>query len=271
MADQPAQPFDGADGAYEGIADAWADGPSRVYDRLSEAVVAEYPDGVAGRYVLDIGAGTGAASRAVIRSGGRVTAVDAAADMVEHMRARGLHAVSGDLLALPFDDELFDGAIAAFAISHVADPVGALTEARRVVRDGGVVMVGLFAAAAQNTSKDVVDAVAQRYGWVRPGWYELLKRDYEPLTNTAPKLRECALAAGLTDVVIVEHTVDTGVTVPADIVASRIGMAHLAPFVAGLGETTRRDFVAAAITAVAVDPQPLRPNVLIMSSRAARL
>lgn len=183
------------------------------------------------------------------------------------MRAHGLDAVYGDVLALPFDDRAFDGAIAAFAISHVADPVRALAEARRVVRDGGVVMVGLFAVALAHASKDVVDAVAQRYGYVRPGWYDVLKRDYEPLTNTPAKLRACALAAGLANVVITERTVNTGIAAPADIVASRIGMAHSAPFVAALDDSTRRDFVAAAIAAVAVDPQPLRPDILVMSSR----
>jgi ubiquinone/menaquinone biosynthesis C-methylase UbiE len=261
---------DDAGAAYEGVARAWAEGPSRVYDRLAEAIVGEYPEAIAGQHILDIGAGTGAVSQAVTRAGGRVAAVDAADDMVEHMRAQGLDAVAGDLLALPFEDGSFDGTIAAFAISHVAEPVRALSEARRVVRDGGVVMVGGFAAAVANTSKDVVDAVAQRYGFVRPGWYDFLKRDHEPLTNTSPKLRECARAAGLTDIVIAERTVDTGVVAPEDIVASRIGMAHLAPFVAALDESTRRDFVAAATAAVAIDPQPLRPNVLILSSRVRR-
>ncbi len=267
MTDSNTRPTGSPDTAYEGVARAWAEGASRVYDRLADAVVGEYPEPISGRRVLDIGAGTGAVSRAVLRLGGRVTGVDAADDMVEQMRAHGLDAVSGDLLALPFDDESFDGALAAFAISHVADPVRALTEARRVVRDGGVVMVAQFRAAPANTSKDVVDAVAQRYGYTRPGWYELLKRDYEPMTNTPERLRACALAAGLDDVVIAERMVDTGVAAPADIVASRIGMAHLAPFVAELDGATRRDFLEAAVAAVAVDPQPLRPDVLIMSSR----
>ena len=164
----------------------------------------------------------------------------------------------------------FDGAIAAFAISHVADPVRALMEARRVVRDGGAVVVGSFAAAPANTSKDVVDAVAQRYGYVRPAWYDTLKREFEPLSNTAERLRECARLAGLAEITIAERVVETGVDAPSDIVASRIGMAHLAPFVAALDDATRRAFVAEAIAAVARDPQPLRPSVLVMASRVRR-
>jgi len=189
---------------------------------------------------------------------------------VRHMRANGIDAVEGDLMSLPFESMTFDGAIAAFAISHVADPVQALEEARRVVRDGGAVVIGGFAAAPANTSKDVVDTVAQRYGYVRPAWYDTLKRDFEPLTNTADRLRECARLAGLAEVTVAERVVETGIDAPSDIVASRIGMAHLAPFVAALDDTTHSAFIADAIAAVARDPQPLRPAVLVMASRVRR-
>ena len=270
MSDSTVRPTDGAGAAYQGSARAWADGPSRVYDRLAEVVVGAYPDPIAGLHVLDIGAGTGAVSRAVRSLGGQVTAVDAADDMVEHMRAHGLDAITGDLLTLPFAAPEFDGAIAAFSISHVGDPVRALAEARRVVRDGGCVVVGVFAAAPANTSKDVVDAVAQRHGYVRPLWYDRLKREYEPITNTPSTLRETARFAGLVDITIAACVVDTGVTAPRDIVASRIGMAHLAPFVTALDDATRRAFIAEAIVTVALDPQPLRPEVLIMASRVRR-
>jgi len=252
---------------YEGIARAWAGGPSRVYDVLADAIVSAYPAPIADQRVLDIGAGTGAVARAVIRRGGRATAVDAAEDMVAHMRTEGIDAVAGDLLALPFDDATFDGAVAAFSVSHVDDPVLALSEARRVVRARGVVLVGLFAAAPANGAKAVVDSVAERFGYVAPSWYVRLKRELEPMTNTTALLSDCARRAGLADVVVSERVVDTGITTPADIVATRIGMAHLAPFVDGLDPVQRRAFIDAATAAVAEDPQPLRPLVLILSSR----
>jgi SAM-dependent methyltransferase len=253
--------------AYEGVARAWAAGPAGLYDRLAYEIVSEYPGGVRGDHVLDIGAGTGAVSRAVIRFGGQAAAVDAAEDMVEHMRAHGLTAVSGDLLSLPFDDATFDGSVAAFSISHVDDPVGALREARRVVRPGGVVMVGLFAARSADPSKEIVDGVAEHFGFVRPSWYERLKLDLEPLSNTSQGLHDAAGRAGLAEIVIVEREVSTGIAAPADIVASRIGMAHLAPFVDTLQNARRAAFIEAAVAAVARDPQPVRPVVLIMSSR----
>jgi SAM-dependent methyltransferase len=253
--------------AYEGVAGAWAAGPSRLYDCLADEIVSVYTDRIIDQHVLDIGAGTGAVSRAVIRRGGRATAVDAAEDMVAHMRAHGLQAVSGDLLSLPFDDAAFDGAIAAFSVSHTDDPVRALREAQRVVRPDGVVVVGVHAATSAGAHKDIVDGVAARFGFVHPSWHDRLKGQLEPLTNTRTALAACAARAGLADVVILEREVDTGISAPADIVASRLGMAHMAPFMDGLGASRRRELIAAATAAVARDAQPLRPVVLLMSSR----
>ncbi len=252
--------------AYQGVAQAWASGPSRMYDRLADEVVSAYPEPIVDQHVLDIGAGTGAVSRAVVRLGGRATAVDAAEDMVAHMRTNGLDAVNGDLLSLPFGDAAFDGAVAAFSLSHVDDPVRALREARRAVRHGGVVMVGLFAAGPAHPSKEIIDGVAEGFGFVCPPWHERLKRELEPMTNTPQALSECARVAGLADVIISEREVDTGIATPQELVSSRIGMAQLAPFVNGLEASRRREFISAAVVAVAQDPQPLRPVVLIMSS-----
>ena len=54
-----------ASSAYTGVAAAWDAGPSRLYDALARAVVSAHPGDVAGLRVLDIGAGTGAVSRAL--------------------------------------------------------------------------------------------------------------------------------------------------------------------------------------------------------------
>jgi SAM-dependent methyltransferase len=252
---------------YDGVAHAWAAGPSHLYDRLAEAVVAAYPEPIAERHLVDLGAGTGAVARVVLRMGGHVTCVDESADMVAHMRAHNLDAVAGDLLSLPFDDAAFDGAIAGFSVSHVDDPVAALREARRVVRDGGAVVVGVFATSPGTASRDAIDNVAERFGYMRPAWWVRFKTEVEPLTNTPERLGACALKAGLADILVAQRTVDTGITAPAQIVATRLGTAHLAPFVESLDAPTRADLVAAAVAAVAIDPQPLRRNVVILSSR----
>jgi hypothetical protein len=65
-----------------------------------------------------------------------------------------------------------------------------------------------------------------------------------------------------------EREVDTGVASPEALVVWRLGIAHLAPFVASMLPAERAAFVAEARAAVGSEPQPLRPLVLMLSSRA---
>ncbi|HWW10549.1 MAG TPA: class I SAM-dependent methyltransferase [Candidatus Acidoferrales bacterium] len=253
--------------AYVGVAATWDDGPSRVYDVLARAVVSAYPGDIAGLRVLDIGAGTGAVSRALAERRAVSTAIDLAPDMVARLRDQGFTAVVGDIRSLPFDDAAFDGAVAAFAISHVDDPRRALAEACRVVRSEGVILVGAFATQRTNASKQVVDAVAEGFGFVAPDWYRRFKKELEPMCGASPALEACARGAGIAGIHVEERVVETGVSEPSDIVASRLGMAHLAPFVASLPSDRRQEFIAAAVDAVALDPQPIRPTILILTGR----
>ena len=254
---------------YEGVAQAWDAGPSVLYDALARAIIDEYPEPLRGQRILDIGAGTGAISRALQQRGAIPVGLDAAPDMVDLMKARGIDAVVGDLLALPFPDNRFDGAVAAFSLSHVDRPDKALTEAARVVRPGGRIIIASFAATQVNTSKDVVDTVAARFGYVKPAWYIRLKNETEPMTNTASSLRACARRARLESINVIERTVDAAIDRAPDIVAVRLGMGHLAPFVSSLSGVERQALIDEAQAAVG-DPMPLCPSVLVMSARAGR-
>lgn len=96
------------------------------------------PDG--DRTVVDIGAGTGKLSRAVLALGGTtVTAVDPDPQMLDALRAKtpGVEAVTGTAEALPLADASADAATLGQAW-HWVDPVAASAEIGRVVRPGGV-------------------------------------------------------------------------------------------------------------------------------------
>jgi SAM-dependent methyltransferase len=186
--------------------------------------------------------------------------------MLAHVGDSALLTVVGDVCSLPFLDATFDAAVSAFAISHVDDPVRALAEMRRVVRAPGLIVAAVFGAAA-NASKDVINEVAVQYGFEPPDWYRHLKAQTEPLTNTPDLLRGCANAAGLETVVVDDIEVDSEISTPGDIVDYRVGMAHLAPFVNSLTAVQRERFLRDATSAVRERGQPIRPRVLIMSSR----
>ena len=105
----------------------------------------------AGMDLLDVGCGPASitADLAERVAPGRVVALDAAAGALEAarktLRERGLseqvEVTSGDVMALPFEDASFDVVHAHQVLQHLADPVGALAEMRRVTRPGGIVAV----------------------------------------------------------------------------------------------------------------------------------
>jgi SAM-dependent methyltransferase len=217
--------------AYDRAADGWRRGPEAVYARLADALVENAPGPVSGARVLDIGAGTAVAARAALRAGAAsVVAADLATGMLAH-RDPGVRAVCADAQRLPFADVSFDLALAAFCLGHLPDPVRALREARRVA---GRVAASAFAPGWTHPAKAVVDEVMAGHGFELPGWYAQVKGVTEPAVNDAVALAALAQAAGFAAVEVRELQVDSGLTSAAEVVAWRFGMAHLAPFVAGL-------------------------------------
>jgi len=98
--------------------------------------------------VLDVGCGPGTITVGLARRAGRVVGVDMSAEMVgesSDLAAReGVANVSfeaGSAYELPFDGGGFDVVYAHQVLQHLADPVAALREFRRVLRPGGLVAV----------------------------------------------------------------------------------------------------------------------------------
>lgn len=90
------------------------------------------------RRVLEVGGGPGElASRVQSELGADVVMVDVAPRMVQLAREKGLNAVVGDVQELPFGDDSFDCAIAAWMLFHVPDLDRGLSELARVLRPGG--------------------------------------------------------------------------------------------------------------------------------------
>jgi SAM-dependent methyltransferase len=103
-----------------------------------------------GQSLLDIGCGPGTitADLAELVAPGTVTAVEVDADALAlalaEARTRGQANITfrvADAQALDLPDGTFDVVHAHQVLQHLADPVGALREMRRVARPGGVVAV----------------------------------------------------------------------------------------------------------------------------------
>jgi ubiquinone/menaquinone biosynthesis C-methylase UbiE len=103
-----------------------------------EAVTAAAP----GR-VLEVGGGEGElAERIISELGAEVVGIDQSPRMVEIQRSRGIDARVGDVQDLPFADDEFDVALAAWMLYHVPDLDRGLAELARVLKpDGRLVAV----------------------------------------------------------------------------------------------------------------------------------
>lgn len=107
------------------------------------APFAEFAGGRDARRVLDVGCGPGALTKELVSRFGAnaVTAVDPFPGFVEAARARhpGVRVEVAPAEELPFEDELFDAALAQLVVHFMADPVAGLREMARVTRPKGVV------------------------------------------------------------------------------------------------------------------------------------
>ena len=255
--------------AYESGAEAWKQGPDTVYRRFAQVLVDAVPLPLARTYILDVGAGTGAVSAALARSGARVVATDRSPEMLRHARRAvpGLEVVVADALHQPFGDGTFDGALSGFCINHVPEPHRLLAECSRVVQPGGFVLASTFAGGEDHPAKACIEVVARRWGWERPDWDDDF-RNWSTLTDSAEQLTATAEGSGLEEITVCTEIVDTGISTAAELVQWRLGMAQFAGWVRSLSADERTQFVMTAEAALGVRPQPLRRAVLILSSRA---
>ncbi|HEY1715700.1 MAG TPA: class I SAM-dependent methyltransferase [Solirubrobacteraceae bacterium] len=98
--------------------------------------------------VLDVGCGSGLALSLADERGARTSGIDISPSLLDVARRHvpGADLREGGLDVLPFDDESFDAVLAINALQFAADPGGALCEIRRVLRPGGRLAIGGFAA-----------------------------------------------------------------------------------------------------------------------------
>jgi SAM-dependent methyltransferase len=122
------------------------DYPAELYDTLANVLGKP----LAGLDVVDLGAGTGIASRQLAERGARVTALELSGPMIAQLAATspGVRPVRGSATAIPLRDDCADLVTSAQAW-HWMDPALAVPEFRRILRPGGV-----FAAWWNHTHRD---------------------------------------------------------------------------------------------------------------------
>src|SRR5215831_2572628 len=94
--------------------------------------------------LLDAGCGSGLFSFMAIQEGAQVVGVDAAPGLLEIARDRNPNNnfLEEDLEKLPFNDNTFDVVAGFNSFQYAGDFQAALTEAKRVLRPGGRLVIG---------------------------------------------------------------------------------------------------------------------------------
>ncbi|MCD0445079.1 methyltransferase domain-containing protein [Glycomyces sp. A-F 0318] len=101
-----------------------------------------------GAVLVDLGCGAGLLAPHVAGRGYLHVGVDRSPSALRQAAAHGVSAVRGDVLAVPLADGCADVVAAGEILEHVPDLRGAVAEACRVLRPGGLLVIDTLAATA---------------------------------------------------------------------------------------------------------------------------
>jgi SAM-dependent methyltransferase len=171
--------------SYDAVADAYADQFSdelrrKPLDRALLAAFAEQVSAQAGgtrpARVWDVGCGPGHVTAFLAGLGLDAAGIDLSDRMVAQARARhpDLEFSTGSMIALPAPDGSWDGLISFYALIHLiedADVRTALAEFRRVLADGGLLLLAVHAGEEVRHSEEWLGAAVDvSFRFFDPGW-----------------------------------------------------------------------------------------------------
>ena len=108
-------------------------------------------------HILDVATGTGDLAIAAMKlNPSTITGIDISQKMLEigkeKINRKGfsgkIELIPGDSENIPFADSVFDVAMVAFGVRNFSDPLKGLSEMKRVIRDGGMIMVLEFSKSS---------------------------------------------------------------------------------------------------------------------------
>jgi hypothetical protein len=129
--------------------------------------------------------------------------------------------------------------------------------------------VSAYASDDDHPAKRAVDDAARSAGWTEPSWYAELRRDAMPQLSTVDRAVDVAHRAGLTSASAEVVRVAFPELTAHDLVAWRLGMAHLAPFVNTLEPHRRSRLWREALERMTGMPTLVRSIVVLTAGGGA--
>ena len=109
--------------------------------------------------VLELATGTGLIAKHIVNAAAHIEATDASAEMIAEAKrdthSAKLHFSVQDMFRLPYVEESFDVVIVSNALHIVPQPVKALQEIKRVLKDDGTLIAPTFTHAGNSFSGKV--------------------------------------------------------------------------------------------------------------------
>ena len=127
--------------------------------------------------LLDVGCGTGAASRSAASVAASVVGIDLSPEMIRQARelagrVANVHFEIADSEHLPFDDGAFTAVVCSNSFHHYPDPGRAVGEMTRVLAPGGRLVLG--DACSDRAAARIADVFLRRF---EPGHVRLYRSD----------------------------------------------------------------------------------------------
>lgn len=176
-----------------------------IIERLLNTYPPQYP-------VLDIACGTGLLSAMVGRNGTGTTGLDHTPAMLDQARRNAPEAtfVQGAAEALPFENESFSSVYICSALVYFTDIGACLSEAKRVLRNGGFVAYQAVTLDSYVLGVALASALERRFGRIEGARYFKLPH---AVTDGRIDNEKLLQMAGFVDVVAQTHTVHSTISI----------------------------------------------------------